>query len=60
LFLFAKTDLSKPVKQEVNGTVILTPLVFPVWGLAFEFRYNIESATIVLKARLYIIKLLHL
>ncbi len=29
LFLFAKTDLSKPVKQEVNGTVILSPLVFP-------------------------------
>ncbi len=25
---------SKPVKQEVNGTVILPPLVFP--GLAFE------------------------
>ncbi len=26
---FCKTDLSKPVKQEVNGTVILPPLVFP-------------------------------
>ncbi len=25
-----KTDWSKPVKQEVNGTVILPPLVFPV------------------------------
>jgi hypothetical protein len=24
------TANSKPVKQEVNGTVILTPLVFPV------------------------------
>ncbi len=24
-----KTDSSKPVKQEVNGTVILPPLVFP-------------------------------
>jgi hypothetical protein len=23
------TAVSKPVKQEVNGTVILTPLVFP-------------------------------
>ncbi len=23
---------SKPVKQEVNGTVILPPLVFPVYG----------------------------
>ncbi len=22
---------SKPVKQEVNGTVILSPLVFPAW-----------------------------
>ncbi len=29
-FVFiCKTDLSKPVKQEVNGTVILPPLVFP-------------------------------
>jgi hypothetical protein len=26
---------SKPVKQEINGTVILSPLVFP--ALAFEF-----------------------
>ena len=25
----SKTDQSKPVKQEVNGTVILPPLVFP-------------------------------
>jgi hypothetical protein len=23
---------SKPVKQEVNGTVILPPLLFPAWG----------------------------
>jgi hypothetical protein len=30
IFVFVcKTDLSKPVKQEVNGTVILPPLVFP-------------------------------
>jgi hypothetical protein len=29
-FVFiCKTDSSKPVKQEVNGTVILPPLVFP-------------------------------
>ncbi len=28
-FLFAKQTKSKPVKQEVNGTVILLPLVFP-------------------------------
>ena len=26
-----KTDYSKPVKQEVDGTVILPPLVFPAW-----------------------------
>jgi hypothetical protein len=31
--LICKTDLSKPVKQEVNGTVILPPLVFPDWTL---------------------------
>jgi hypothetical protein len=32
-FVFiCKTDLSKPVKQEVNSTVRLPPLVFP--GLA--------------------------
>jgi hypothetical protein len=31
VFIF-KTDLSKTVKQEVNGTVILPPLVLP--GLA--------------------------
>jgi hypothetical protein len=29
-FVFiCKTDSSKPVKQEVNGTMILSPLVFP-------------------------------
>ncbi len=28
----------KPVKQEVNSTVILPPLVFPVWG----FRPEVE------------------
>ncbi len=31
IFVFiCKTDSSKPVKQEVNGTLILPPLVFPV------------------------------
>jgi hypothetical protein len=30
---FFKTDLYKPVKQEVNGTVILPPLGFPGWKL---------------------------
>jgi hypothetical protein len=28
---FYKTDKSKPVKQEVNGTVILPPLEFPAF-----------------------------
>jgi hypothetical protein len=32
---------SKPVKQEVNGTVILPPLVFPAQG--FESRGHIFS-----------------
>jgi hypothetical protein len=33
IFVFiCKTDKSKPVKQEVNGTVILTPLEFPGLG----------------------------
>jgi hypothetical protein len=27
---------SKPVKQEVNSTVVLPPLVFPVWGQCYE------------------------
>jgi hypothetical protein len=31
---------SKPVKQEVNGTVILPPLVFPV----FSFHFSIVTA----------------
>ncbi len=32
IFVFIyKTDYSKPVKQEVNGTVILPPLVFPAY-----------------------------
>jgi hypothetical protein len=30
---------SKPVKQEVNGTVILPPLVFPAEGHYAECRY---------------------
>ncbi len=34
IFVFiCKTDLSKSVKQEVNGTVILPPLAFPSAGL---------------------------
>ncbi len=33
----------KAVKQEVNGTVILPPLVFP--GLAVRFQYEIYSVS---------------
>jgi hypothetical protein len=36
IFIFiCKTDKSKPVKHEVNGTVILPPLVFP--GLTLKY-----------------------
>jgi hypothetical protein len=38
LSLFAKTDQSKPVKQEVNGTVILPPLVFPEIQGCFKLK----------------------
>jgi hypothetical protein len=38
-FCFFKTNLSKPVKQEVNSTGILPPLVFH--GLI----YNIQTGT---------------
>jgi hypothetical protein len=45
-FVFiCKTDESKPVKQEVNGTVILSPLVFPGWDdqhIAQWFRSIID------------------
>ncbi len=35
IFVFiCKTDKSTPVQQEVNGTVILPPLVFPGLSLA--------------------------
>jgi hypothetical protein len=33
-----KTDYSKPVKQEVNGTVILPTLVFPDERVAYRVR----------------------
>ncbi len=33
---------SKPVKQEVNGTMILPPLVFPWYSLG-ESNYGIAS-----------------
>jgi hypothetical protein len=32
---------SKPVKQEVNGTVILPPLVFP--ALSYQFRVSLKK-----------------
>ncbi len=36
IFVFiCKTDQSKPVKQEVNSTVILPPIVFPGLGNGF-------------------------
>jgi len=41
IFVFiCKTDSSKPVKQEVNGTMILPPLVFPA-----ETWYNCRPLT---------------
>ncbi len=37
-----KTDLSKPVKQEVNGTVILFPLVlFPLRALPVSVQHSL-------------------
>jgi hypothetical protein len=33
------TTDSKPVKQEVNGTVILPPLVFPALSIIFNQTY---------------------
>jgi hypothetical protein len=36
-----KTDKSKPVKQEVNGTVILPPLVFPGRGIQLKYACGI-------------------
>jgi len=33
------TAYSKPVKQEVNGTVILAPLVFPLLALLDRFNW---------------------
>jgi hypothetical protein len=42
------TDDSKPVKQEVNGTVILPPLVFPALVLAL-------ASKLITKSNLYLI-----
>jgi hypothetical protein len=49
IFVFiCKTDLSKPVKQEVNGTVILSPLAFPALMLQSENTTKEESITVLL------------
>jgi len=37
---------SKPVKQEVNGTVILPPFVFP--GATLAVYYNISEQNIII------------
>jgi hypothetical protein len=37
---------SKPVKQEVNGTVILPPLVFPGWGINILVGWDYGAATL--------------
>jgi hypothetical protein len=44
LVFICKTDQSKPVKQEVNGAVILPPLVFPDQGmlLAMQQKTKLE------------------
>jgi hypothetical protein len=41
-----QTADSKPVKQEVNGTVILPPLVFP--GLSYKGKkfYSIDTSSV--------------
>jgi len=39
-----KTDYSKTVKQEVNGTVILPPLVFP--GLSIQLSAHGRSCLV--------------
>ncbi len=45
-FVFiCKTDQSKPVKQEVNGIVILPPLVFPGWIDAHAGLVLLKNAT---------------
>jgi len=47
LFLFTKQTDPNQSKQEVNGTVILPPLVFPAWGF-FIFCSGINLLTGVL------------
>ncbi len=42
--LYLQTDYSKPAKQEVDGTVILPPLVFPGTARARSFGTGLTSA----------------
>ncbi len=49
LFLFAKIDRSKPVKQEVNSTMILPSLVFPGWTIHSNVKNQCESGANVIK-----------
>jgi hypothetical protein len=43
IFVFiSKTDYSKPVKQEVNSTVILPPLVFPALKIVVSPRHYLS------------------
>ncbi len=44
IFVFTcKTDQSKPVKQEVNSTVILPPLVFPALSIPHSFIQSVSQ-----------------
>ncbi len=46
IFVFiCKTDESKPVKQEVNGTAILPPLIFP--GLSYSCLLSKELSSLL-------------
>ncbi len=55
-FEHAKTsDLSKPVKQEANGTVILPPLVFPgesFWNFPSHQRGKLRPCKLTLRLKL--------
>jgi hypothetical protein len=44
---------SKPVKQEVNGTVILPPLVFPGPGFEPSNIASLEAPPLLLAGRLF-------
>jgi hypothetical protein len=46
---FPKTGQSKPVKQEVNGTVILPPLVFPGLSLILSMGWTEDVSNYLVK-----------